>query len=122
MNSSFLLFGLLHSFDICLPAASRDLEIWHFSLSSITFRFQDSLKGTESYLNLSLRRLPGCQALEPESRFDETLDAFVLPFLVGESNDFIRKSRNERDEDHPRSHLVPEGKMMGNEGKDKDAH
>jgi hypothetical protein len=71
---------------------------------------------------LSLRRLPGCQPLEPESGFNEILDASVLSFLIGESNDFIREPSNERDEDHSRGHLIPEGEMMGNERKDKDAH
>ena len=88
----------------------------------MTLQFQYGLEGTKGNLDLVLSRFASGQPLKPKSRFDEILNTPVLPLPVGISNDLIGDPCNQRDEDHPRSHLIPEGKVMGNEGKDKDAH
>jgi hypothetical protein len=66
------------------------------------------MKGTECHLDLILRGLPRGHPLEPETGLDEILHAPSLSLLIGESDDLISEPCDERDEDHPRGHLISE--------------
>ena len=64
----------------------------------------------------------GGQPLKPKPGFDEILNTSILPLSIGKSDDLIGDPCDERDEDHPRGHLISEWKVVRDEGKDKDAH
>ena len=88
----------------------------------MSFQFQHLLKGTNSHLNLGVRGLTSSESLKPKSRLDEILDGSTLPLSIGKSDDLIGESRDERDQDHPRGHFIPKREVMGDDGKDQNAH
>jgi hypothetical protein len=92
------------------------------ALFSMAFQFQYGLEGTKSDLDLGLSGFTSGQPLKPKTRFDEILNTPILPLSISKSDDLIRNPCNERDEDHPRGHLISERKVMRDEGKDQDAH
>src|SRR5512147_2438457 len=80
------------------------------------------MEGTEGYFDLILGRLPCGHPLEPEAWLDEVLHALLPSLLIRESDDFVGEPRDQRDEDHPRGHLISEWKLVGDEGENQYAH
>jgi hypothetical protein len=65
------------------------------------------MKGTERYFDLVLGRLAGGHPLEPKTGFDKILHPLALPVSISKSNELIRETCNERNENHPRGYFIP---------------